>query len=216
MSTRPTQEQFLSDVASHAMTIEHDDGVYRCLCFQRSEHSWLHRFEIVTWPNALCIRGDVGTYVFSRLPDMFEFFRGPVSGDSGLYINADYWAEKLISSDCHGRRGDGVMRYDPDIFSEEVKRRYVEHVRGRMRGMPDERRDLRRALEDEVLAYAEESETEARRAADSFEQDGFRLTDFWEVNCSAYTTQFIWSLYAIAWAIQQYDKHHATASAEAA
>lgn len=214
--SRPTQEQFLSDVASHAMTIVSDDGLCRHLRFQRPENSWLHRFEIVTWPNALCIRGDVGTYVFSRLPDMFEFFRSPVAADKGLYINADYWAEKLIASDCNGRRGDGVMRYDPDAFVDAVKRRYVEHVRDRMRGMPDERRNLRRALEDEVFAYAEESEVEARRAADSFEQDGFRLADFWEVNCSAYTAQYIWSLYAIAWAIQQYDKHHATASAEAA
>lgn len=196
------------------MTIVCDDGIFRHLTFRQPEHSWLRWFEIVTWRGALCIRGDVGTYVFSRTPDMFEFFRHPTT-DGSLYINAGYWSEKLISSDCNGRRGDGVMRYDPDLFRDEVRHRYVEHVRHHMRGMPDERRSLREALDDEVLAHAEE-EAEARRAADAFEHEGFALRDFWEVNCSEYTVHFIWSLYAIAWAIQQYDRHHSKHKTEAA
>lgn len=210
----PAQAKFLRDVASHAMSIVRDDGIYRHLVFQQPEHGWLHRFEIVTWPGVLCIRGDVGTYVFSRTHDMFGFFRAPTGGDD-LYINDSYWSEKLIASDCSGRRGDGVMRYDPDMFRDEVNRRYVKHVRQHMRGMPDERRSLRAALDDEVLAYAEE-ETEARRAAGSFEHEGFALRDFWEVDCSDYTVYFMWSLYAIAWAIRQYDKHHAKCKSAAA
>ena len=97
------------------------------------------------------------------------------------------------------------MRFDPDVFCEEVKRRYVEHVRGNMQGMPDERKALRQALEDEVLSCADSGEHEALQAAGSFEHEGFMLTDFWEVECREYTVQFIWSLYAIVWAIQQYD-----------
>lgn len=98
-----------------------------------------------------------------------------------------------------------MMRFDPDAFCEEVKSRYVAHVRSNMRGMPDEREALRRALEDEVLSYADAGESDALHAAGSFEHDGFMLTDFWEVECSRYAVQFIWSLYAIVWAIQQYD-----------
>lgn len=202
---RVTQQEFLRDVRSHAMTIERDDGIYRHIRFQQSESQWLHRFEIITWPGALCIRGDVGTYVFSRVADMFEFFRSPLPTDGNLYINDGYWSEKLIASDCSGRRGDGAMRFDPDLFCEQVKRLYVEHVRENMRGMPDERRALRSAIEDEVLSYADSSESEALGAAQQFEHDGFRLQDFWEVECRSYTAQFIWSLYAISWAIRQYD-----------
>lgn len=216
MLTSPTEKEFLKDVQLHAMKIERDDGVYRHLRFAQPENSWLHRFEIVTWPGALCIRGDAGTYVFSRLTDMFAFFRHESTERDGLYINDGYWAEKLIASDCHGRNSDGVMRFDPDEFRAAVSRRYVEHVRSFMRGMPEDRRALRSALDDEVLAYADSSEDEAMRAAGSFEHDGFRLTDFWEVNCRRYTHQFIWSLYAIAWAIGQYDSVKSPPKSEAA
>lgn len=213
--TRPTQDEFLKDVSKHAMEVLRADGVYRHLIFRQPENSWLHRFEVVTWPGALSIRGDVGTYVFSRVPDMFEFFRHPK--DNGeIYINADYWSEKLIASDCNGRRGDGVMRFDPDVFQDEVRRRYVEHVRLNMQGMPDERKSLRRALEEDVLAYADEGESEALRAASSFEHDGFMLSDFWEAEVRKYTVQFIWSLYAIVWAIEKFDNRDAPLKSAAA
>ena len=210
-----TQDEFLKDVSNHAMEVLRDDGVYRHLRFRQPQNSWLHYFEVVTWPGVLSIRGDVGTYVFARVPDMFDFFRCQ-NEDGTLHINDGYWSEKLIASDCNGRRGDGVMRFDPDVFCEEVKRRYVEHVRANMRGMPDERKELRSALEDEVLGYADAGEHEALRAAGSFEHDGFMLTDFWEVECREYTVQFIWSLYAIVWAIQLYDNRAAPLKSAAA
>ncbi len=214
--TRPTQIEFMRDVQSHTMKILRDDGIYRHLVFQQPVNSWHHRFEVVTWPGALCIRGDVGTYVFSRLADMFEFFRSPMTSDDRLYINDSYWAEKLIATNCNGRNGDGVMRFDPDEFRDAVNRRYVEHVRSRMRGMPNARRSLRLALEDEVLAYADDSETEAMRAAADFEHEGFRLQDFWEVDCRKYTVQFVWSLYAISWAIREYDRQKSPQESQAA
>ena len=75
----------------------------------------------------------------------------------------------------------------------------VEHVRSRMRGMPNARRSLR-WREDEVLAYADDSETEAIRAAADFEHEGFRLQDFWEVDCRKYTVNSSQrSLYAISY-----------------
>lgn len=219
MARELTQDDFLKDVQHHVMTIAHNDGVRRHLAFRdsRPDRSWLHWFEVVTWPGALCIRGDCGTYVFSRINDMFKFFRhdGHDGHGDGLYINDGYWAENLIASDSCGRHADGVMRFDPDEFCDAVKRRYVEHVRRNMVGMPDERKALRRALEDEVLSCADSGELDAMRAASDFEHDGFRLDDFWEVDCRKYTVQFIWSLYAISWAIQQYDRRDDAKSAAA-
>lgn len=208
-----TQAEFLRDVKNHAMTVLRDDGVYRHLSFCQPDHQWLHRFEILTWPGALCIRGDVGTYVFCRRHDMFEFFRSSMTTADRIYINDSYWAEKLVASDCSGRRGSGAMRYDPDLFVAEVKRRYVEHIRSNMQGMPEERQSLRAALEDDVLSYADAGEHEAMRAASDFEHEGFTLRDFWETDVHAYTVHFIWSLYAISWAIWTYDNRPLKAAA---
>lgn len=51
------------------------------------------------------------------------------------------------------------------------------------------------------------------RAASEFEHEGFRLSDFWEVDVHAYTVQFIWSLYAISWAVWMYDNRPLKAAA---
>ena len=88
-SYQPTQEQFLRDVAKHHMKIVRNDGLYRHLEF-RGEHGWHHWFEIVTWPNALAIRGDMGSWMFSRVEDMYTFFRG-----DGQRISPRYWQEHL-------------------------------------------------------------------------------------------------------------------------
>lgn len=72
-----TVERFLQDVADHKMTVVMDNGVYRHLRFANSDsklafNQW---FDIVTWPGFLAYSGDMGCFVFSRLKDMFEFFR---------------------------------------------------------------------------------------------------------------------------------------------
>jgi hypothetical protein len=48
--SRVTQQDFLRDVRQHEMAIARDDGIYRHLVFRQPENSWLHRFEIITWP----------------------------------------------------------------------------------------------------------------------------------------------------------------------
>ncbi len=89
MKQEPAEEQFLKDVAGHKMRIHRDDGLYRHLEF-RGPQGWHHWFEVVTWPNGLIIRGDMGNWAFSRIEDMFSFFRGQ-------RINPGYWQEKLLA-----------------------------------------------------------------------------------------------------------------------
>lgn len=47
----------------------------------------------------LCYTGDMGTYVFQRLTDMFEFFRTDREykkrNGGKLAVNLSYWGEKL-------------------------------------------------------------------------------------------------------------------------
>lgn len=52
----------------------HEDGIYRHIRFRQPGTMCMH-FDLITWPGYLCYTGDMGTYVFTRLADMFEFFR---------------------------------------------------------------------------------------------------------------------------------------------
>ena len=69
-------EGFLKDVKNHGMEVRRDDGLYRHLIFRAPKDSWHQWFEVVTWPGSLAINGDMGSWCFSRIEDMFEFFRG--------------------------------------------------------------------------------------------------------------------------------------------
>ena len=69
---------------------------YRHLLFRQpnSGNMW---FEIITWPDSLMIRGDMGSWSFSRVQDMFTFFRS-----DQLKINPSYWTEKIDSESRFG------------------------------------------------------------------------------------------------------------------
>src|SRR5436190_22697501 len=117
MSTNYDAERFQSDTRDHEMTVLRDDGLYRHLRFKAPDTSF-YWFDLITWPGYLAVVGDFGDgYTFTRVPDMFEFFRAK-SGWNGGSINPMYWAEKIAS----GR--DGVKRYSMDIF----RRLIDEHV----------------------------------------------------------------------------------------
>ncbi|SEI41826.1 hypothetical protein SAMN05192539_1001279 [Paraburkholderia diazotrophica] len=209
-----TQERFERDTAHHEMTILRDNGVDRHIMFRQPGNS-AYWFEILTWPGTLCIKGDMGTYVFSRLTDMFAFFRTDRGNDpSKLYINEGYWCEKLQAVDCNGY-GDGKAReFDAENFERHVRDHIESHLEGYE--ITDERRaELMERIRDEVLNHSHDGEVRAFDALMEFHDDEFpRLfEDCWEWSCKEYTFRFIWNLYAIAWAIRQYDAAKATVEA---
>ena len=62
------------------------------------------------------------------------------------------------------------------------------------------------ALEEEVFSF--ENEQEARQALTNFScynAEEFTFSDPWEIDGNAYTYHYLWCLYAIVWAIKQYD-----------
>lgn len=187
-----TEEIFLKDVANHEMTVLLDNGVYRHIRF-KNPNSFINHFDIVTYPGYLCYSGDMGSYVFNRLEDMFNFFRqGNI--DEGLKINPYYWSEK-VEAQC---RRDGIKEYSAEKFREVIIDWLDQEE--------DVTEDLRQAVNDEVLCAAGDGEHEARRVVDDFEHDDFRFRDFWETDLTVYTYRFIWCCYAIVWAIDAYDK----------
>lgn len=188
-------ERFAKDVATHELTIVRDDGTYRHLKIRRPDDS-AHWYEIVTWAGALMIRGDMGTYAFSRLPDMFEFFRSKTG-----YINTQYWAEKLI---FHDR--DGVKDYSEDAFRERVAETLAEWVSD-ISGWPESEEKIAAliaAVKDRVISCGGDEES-ARYAANQFWHDEHQFSDTWEWGLSEYRHQFLWCLHAIVHAINMYD-----------
>lgn len=210
----PTQEVFLKDVATHVMSVKLDRGIYRHLEFRQADGSWNHGFHIITTPWRLIITGDMGTWVFSRLEDMFCFFR---SKDGR--INLGYWAEKCVngahgcSQECKVYDGDAykanligsLNNYD---LTDEQRAKVVKEldeidfsdryrIVGEIEGF--------KVYLDEEDPYITTAEFVRRGCPPDRKREVFRFVDVWEVEIEEYSYHFIWCCYAIAWAIQQYD-----------
>lgn len=191
--------KFLTDIATHQMTVIADDnGVNRHILFARNGSSTYH-FSLTTWSGYLCISGDMGTYVFNRLPDMFQFFRT----DNGE-INASYWGEKCVAESTSG---GGITRYSEDKFISAVKeitQQLIEEV-----SMPKEvRDDLQYEVNNEVLSRSSDGLHMAVTAAQDFMFRGLYrpFSTIYEYDLEEYTPRFIWCCRAIAWGIAQYDE----------
>ena len=174
--TDPTKEEFLQSVQHHKMTVELDTPTHKHLKFKIPDcmNRW---FDIVVWPGYLCISGDMGCFVFSRISNMFDFFR---SGD--LAINPGYYSEKVMAQSIYG---DGVRKF--------CKEKFVSAVRAAVESME---------LDSELIEKAQGCEDEY--AAVEFIRNDY--PEYWEWNCEACTYHYIWCLYAIVWAINQYDQ----------
>lgn len=184
--------RFVEDVANHQMTVLLDQGLYRHLRFKApgTSFGW---FELITLPGLLTINGDMGTFSFSRLEDMFDFFR---RSDGG--INAHYWTQKCTAY------SDPVREYSPSIFKQVITEAVTDQL-------DDEGRDdaTRRAamttLQEEVLLHASAGEEEARAALDGFDHDILAFSDTWEYDFRDYSFRYLWCLHAIVHGINQYE-----------
>jgi hypothetical protein len=178
--------RFAKETAEHRMTVLHDDGLYRHLRFQ-PRHSF-YWFELITVPGSLTFRGDGESFVFARVEDMFEFFRGQ-------RVNPMYWAEKVTS----GR--ETLTEYDEAKFVEMVEYEFASHHEFNRNTSGLARAIISEVLDDEVIGF----EQTARDAVDQFKHDGFRFYDTWEWSLRSYSWWFLWALHGIVWGIAQYD-----------
>lgn len=227
-----TEESFLRDVAQHQMTVIHDAGELRHIRFGRPGDSNMH-FNVTTVPGYLMFTGDMGAWSFSRLRDMFEFFRGKEEGP--LRINRQYWSEKLIAASCTGRFDGSATEYSEELFKSALWREALSLAR-RMKEsgvsaehraeMLKELRWVRDAGTNEHAAHQAAHDFEYRAPTPESQRRGLRyflteersdrawgFTDFYENNLRTYTYHFIWACYAIAWAIRVYDASKAVAEA---
>lgn len=187
-------ERFKKAVIEHEMIVVRDDGLHRHLTFKRPK-SGVYHFHITTWPGYLAISGDVGCYVFSRLPDMFRFFRGDG-------INPSYWGEKLQSIERNG----GYRAFSEDFFHGAIKSDFEQW------SFDDDEQKAKawEALQDSDLSEdsTPESLGDAVRTAMDYEcpVTGNRFGDFWDHCLEDYTFSFLWCCHAIRWAVGEVDR----------
>lgn len=218
--TALTESAFLKDVENHVMEVLHEDGLHRHLRFRDPGTMCMH-FDLVTWPGYLCYTGDMGTYVFTRLADMFEFFRTDrayaLRTGRRLGVNLSYWSEKLEAV-IGSRRGGSAEEFDPAKFRKVVNEYRLNWIRGDGRDLltKEERRELWESVDSDVLQRIEDGEQLAYAAAHDFgwkpqryprwSGRSWSFDDLWEHNFNDYTRRFRWCCFALAWGIEIYDR----------
>lgn len=184
-------ERFAKDTDGHGMSVLLDQGPYRHLMFRKNDLSQ-YWFEIITWPGHLTVNGDMGTYTFARLADMFQFFRKES-------INPSYWEEKI-------RAGNDVRTYSEAAVARHALE-VAEDYESEYPGLTD-------AVQSWLRSTNISDENDARHELDRFHfvcsENGhttgeFRFYDTWEWQLSDFAPRFLWNCHAIAWAIAQYD-----------
>lgn len=157
----------------------------------------------------LCYTGDMGTYVFSRIPDMFEFFRREPTKEGDLFINPIYWSEKLLAVDG-GRHSSAATEFSEDKFKQVIAD-YVEEWLANRQVSEEDAEALREAVEEEIFDKIEPSdENYSYRLGDDFRHDvggeEFYIQDLWDYGFREFTHRFLWCCYALSWGIQKYDE----------
>lgn len=187
-------KKFLETVKDHKLTIEIDDGFNRSiLC--KPDNSYIRYFRVVTYKGGLLITGDMGSWCFERLPDMFEFFGGKSE------INYHYWAEKLV---CYDAKNE-PYEFDDELFNKEVMERFKEYFKDECEGDPEFLLGFKECLD--VSEYTDLSFYRINKVSEFLDNHGL-CSGFME---SVYNSgrkqnsRLEWCMNAIVWCIQEYN-----------
>lgn len=192
---REAKERFAADRRDATMTVLKDDGVYRHLTFNFPKATWSW-CEVVTWPKVLVLRGNLGCWSFSRVEDMFDFFREPA--EEIVRINPQHSAEKLVPGGSNS-----AQEYDSGRAAAYVLQTVADA----------ERPGLSHDVEEVFFGDADLStENGLREAVARFDErfphyaidEEFRFpVDTWDLH--RYNPWFLLACVLLPWAIEQYD-----------
>ena len=184
------KENFLDDVKNHKMSVMLNNGLHRHLRF-RTNNSFIHSFDVVTYPHHLVISGDMGTYVFSRLEDMFEFFhydREP---------NFHYWAEKLKAG-IHEEYSEEKLRKNVNYHLDEFLS-YNNDI------TEDDKNQILSDVEDLLNGQDHTFEHVVINELMDFHSLGYNIfEDFYQYDNNELTYHYQWCCYAIQHAIKEF------------
>lgn len=200
VSAELTKEQFLKCVEKHEMEVLLDRGVYRHLRFQAPGTGNQH-FHLVTFPGRLVYCGDMGSYLFERIEDMFKFFRRTDRG-----INLSYWAEKVDAQDRSGIKEFSIARVK-EIISDIAKEQVNDWDERKKSKVAEEIESLLSKIDNDASELADVIRVVTNFDSEAIEGEWF--SDLWDYDIQEYTYRFQWACYAIAWGIEQYDKQAA-------
>lgn len=184
----------MNQFKNHTATITLDMGNHRQIQCAIKDQCEYH-FEVTTWPNHLAITGDMGAFVFSRIPDMFEFCRA-----AGHPIDHGYWASKLVSQDRNG----GATQYSPTLFKAGVTARIEDYIAANNLNKSQER-VLWLDIKNEVMNNCDTQEEAIHAALNFLYHEDNPLESITESSFEEYTPRYLWCCDAIQWAIKQYD-----------
>ena len=190
MINNPSYDEFLKNVKNHSLEKLKDDDVYRHLTFSNNS-SFNQKFHITTWPGYLAFTGDMGDFLFSRLKDMFEFFRDDLSLGR---INPSYWSEKVMAGKWR--------RFSLDKFRSNV----LFDVRGQL-DLGDDEEMPKDIMDDLYYLLTASDEYECVAQIRDFQHDKISFDDFWEHDNTEYNYHYVWACYAIVWGISKYDNN---------
>lgn len=204
-----TAAQFRDDVKRHRLDVFHDVGMYRHI--KLSDGTFNRSFTIVTAPGTLTYTGDMGTYVFERIVDMFEYFRtyDPKNDESVDQVAPETWAGKCVAID----KACGVKHFNTEAFKAHAKTRVDEFVRDHGLEYGDAE-----SLWDDVQSALDNADAETWGVwvgalegvhwwhDGSKRQRVFSDDIYHEMpGCEELTHHFQWACRAIRWAIATYD-----------
>lgn len=193
------QQLFDAATAAHTMTVLHDDGPYRHLRFSAPAiRSW--SWDIVTWPGALVISGDIGDgWQFTGAPDMFDFFQ-PFAGRHR--INPVFCVEWTPAR----------LRRAATVFSP---RRLERAVRAELagRGLTEEQQFDALGAMDAAGVFGIDDRGAALKALEGPWPAGAAvvdLSDVSELDIDEWNPQFLLALFAIEFGVERYRDHEAS------
>jgi len=201
--------RFIRDVSSHHLHVIRDDGLYRHLRFERPNTN-AYYFDIVTWPGYLTVTGDMGTWTFSRITDMFDFFGG---GRESFDINPGYWSEKFKSGAGGSRYDSPCFEFDDEDFQKSLNEWLAEFLSG-----CDDEHD-REMAKDAVSELVSEEYRNAWMAGQAVNDAVFPSdVSNWDIldgmgSLQKHSHHYVWICYAIVWGIERYNNQKLTLKA---
>lgn len=183
--------RFVRETAGHEMHVLHEDGLYRHLVFADPAGNF-YRFDLITWPHNLFLRGDGFSFGFSIYPadDIFNMFRG--SSHDG--INPGYWQEKVTAGKV---RDWSESLFRAWVLEEATKNEA--HYPGAVE-----------AVTKQIL-HSDEHSTEYQGTAEyalaSFSHGDFRLRfpHDWEKDFEDYSWEYLLACHAVLFGIRMWD-----------